>query len=298
MKKLYFLIFIGSLFACNQVKKKVPTGQGLFKDDPAQWISDGRPLPGSDSLFYMAHPAPLFRKEFNVKQTIDSATLYITAAGYYLASLNGNPIGNNVLDPAWTDYSKRIYYSTYNVKDLIQSGENCLGVSLGNGFYNPLPLRKWGRRNLRNDLQIGKPKFLAKLVIYYENGTVEDIFSNNSWKYAYGPIVKNSVYIGVTYDARKEIGGWNTSGFNDQKWEYAVHGDSQEGSFKKHFFLRFKSLSEWHLIAYILLKKGCILSTWGLILLVPTELSYPVLQAIRSLSGLVNGSMMMEHSIP
>jgi alpha-L-rhamnosidase len=236
MKKLYFLIFIGSLFACNQVKKKVPTGQGLFKDDPAQWISDGRPLPGSDSLFYMAHPAPLFRKEFNVKQTIDSATLYITAAGYYLASLNGNPIGNNVLDPAWTDYSKRIYYSTYNVKDLIQSGENCLGVSLGNGFYNPLPLRKWGRRNLRNDLQIGKPKFLAKLVIYYENGTVEDIFSNNSWKYAYGPIVKNSVYIGVTYDARKEIGGWNTSGFNDQKWEYAVHGDSPGGQLQKAFF--------------------------------------------------------------
>jgi alpha-L-rhamnosidase len=54
-----------------------------------------------------------------------------------------------VLDPAWTDYTKKIYYSEYDVTSLIKNGENCLGVSLGNGFYNPLPLKMWGRINLR-----------------------------------------------------------------------------------------------------------------------------------------------------
>ena len=99
--------------------------------------------------------------------------LYITAAGYYKASLNGKQVGKNALDPAWTDYSKRIYYTSYDVTSMLEDGDNCLGVSLGNGFYNPLPLRKWGRRNLRNDLTVGKPAFLAIMIIYYDNGETE-----------------------------------------------------------------------------------------------------------------------------
>jgi alpha-L-rhamnosidase len=61
-----------------------------------------------------------------------------------------------------------VYYTEYDVSAMIQEGMNCLGVSLGNGFYNPLPLRKWGHRNLRNDLPVGKPAFIAKLIITYE----------------------------------------------------------------------------------------------------------------------------------
>jgi len=122
---------------------------GFEKNDKAQWISDSRELPASDSLFYLDNSAPLFRKDFSLKSKIEKATLFITAAGYYKATLNSDPVGKNELDPGWTDFSKRIYYSAYDVTSLVSSGNNCLGVSLGNGFYNPLPLRKWGRRNLR-----------------------------------------------------------------------------------------------------------------------------------------------------
>ena len=174
MAKVYVVIVLCSFFACSQVQDKTEQ-LDLFADDVSYWIYDGKALPGSDSLFYLDHPAPLFRKEFNINKTIDSATLYITAAGYYQASLNGNRVGKNVLDPAWTDYSKRIYYTTYDVSTLIQNGNNCLGVSLGNGFYNPLPLRKWGRRNLRNDLAVGPPTFLARLLVKYKNGETEAI---------------------------------------------------------------------------------------------------------------------------
>lgn len=234
--KLYpivFLLFI--FFSCVQ-----PSGQiekVVFDENTkAQWIQDARQLPESDSLFYLDDPAPVFRKEFSPGKTIQKAMLYITAAGYYKATLNGEPVGKIELDPAWTDFSKRIYYSEYDVTSLLYDGDNCLGVSLGNGFYNPLPLRKWGHRNLREDLSVGKPTFIAKLRITYNNGKTEEIVTDETWKYTYGPIIKNDVYLGVVYDARREIKDWNLPGFDDSFWSFAEPGKNPGGQLQKAFF--------------------------------------------------------------
>ena len=208
----------------------------LGVDDHAYWIEDGIALPESDSIFYLEHPSPLFRKEFKTDKAIKSVLLSITSAGYFKVSINGNGIKENVLDPAWTDFSKRIYYSEYDVTSLIQDGDNCLGVSLGNGFYNPLPMRKWGRRNLREDIAVGKPVFIAKLHISYKNGSSEEIVTDNSWKFALGPIIKNSVYIGVVYNANNEIDGWDKPGFDDKEWEAATIGNPPGGKIEKVFF--------------------------------------------------------------
>ena len=208
----------------------------LGVDDHAYWIEDGIALPESDSIFYLEHPSPLFRKEFKTDKAIKSVLLSITSAGYFKVSINGNGIKENVLDPAWTDFSKRIYYSEYDVTSLIQDGDNCLGVSLGNGFYNPLPMRKWGRRNLREDIAVGKPVFIAKLHISYKNGSSEEIVTDNSWKFALGPIIKNSVYIGVVYNANNAIDGWDKPGFDDKEWEAATIGNPPGGKIEKVFF--------------------------------------------------------------
>lgn len=235
MTNLKIIIILFSLFACNSVQEQTES-RGLGADNNAFWIEDAQELPTSDSLFYLDHPSPLFRREFKTGNTIEDAKLSITAAGYYNASINGVIIGKNVLDPAWTDFSKRIYYTEYDVTSLIKDGINCLGVSLGNGFYNPLPLRKWGRRNLRSDTNVGKPTFLAKLLISYKNGKSEEIVTDTTWKYAYGPIVKNSVYLGVAYDARKEINGWNTTIYDDKLWKPAQIGKGPGGKLQKAFF--------------------------------------------------------------
>lgn len=234
MKKLQIVIILFSLFACNRHTDKNSTG-GFGITDNAQWITDTRELPTSDSLFYLDYPAPLFRKDFILKDKIEKATLFITAAGYYKATINGEPVGKNELDPGWTDFSKRIYYSEYDITSLLNKSENCLGVSLGNGFYNPLPLRKWGRRNLRNDLTVGKPAFLAKLVVSYNNGKTEEIVSDNTWRYSLGPILKNDVYLGVVYDAHKEIKGWNLTGYDDTSWDFAKIGKNPGGKLQKAF---------------------------------------------------------------
>ncbi|WP_246255477.1 alpha-L-rhamnosidase [Cyclobacterium plantarum] len=209
---------------------------GLCEDSAAEWIQVAEKLPEEDSLFYLPRPAPLFRREFTLAEKIDSARLFITAAGYYKASLNGQPIGKNVLDPAWTDYSKRIYYTTYDLTSQLTEGNNCLGVILGNGFYNPLPLRKWGRRNPRVDLTVGKPTFTARLVIYYPNGETNEIKTDASWTYGYGPLVKNSVYIGAMYDQGKQKEGWDRPGFIDASWQAAQVGEGPGGELQPAFF--------------------------------------------------------------
>lgn len=202
----------------------------------ALWITDDREWPKEDSLMYGDFPAPVFRKEFILKGEVKSAILNITAAGYYKASINGKPIGKNILDPAWTDFSKRIYYSEYEITSDLLPGKNCLGTTLGNGFYNLLPMKMWSTYNLRDYLPVGKPMFIASLKITYITGEIEEVNTNSEWKYSYGPVIRNSVYLGEVFDAGREIKGWNTPDFDDKGWKNSVVDHGPGGKLQKAFF--------------------------------------------------------------
>ncbi len=235
MKKILIPFFILYLFtACTSNKQDDKFAEEFPID--ALWITDRLEQPNSDSLFYLDNPAPLFRKEFKPESEIENATLYITAAGYYKASINGVRVGDQLLDPAWTDFSKRIYYSSYDITSLLDNGNNCLGVSIGNGFYNPLPLKMWGGRNIRNDLPVGRPAFIASLIINYKGGKTEEIVSDQSWKYAYGPLVRNNVYLGEVFDGRRELHGWDKPGFEDSSWKSSVISNDPGGQLQEAFF--------------------------------------------------------------
>jgi alpha-L-rhamnosidase len=191
----------------------------LNKDDwKGRWINDGKKNPEKEEDFYKDNPAPLFRREFELEKPVKKARLYISGLGYYQAYLNSRRIGDFCLDPAWTVYSKRVFYSTYDITEHINTGSNCIGVILGNGWYNPLPMRMWGYLNLRRHLTIGRPRLISQLNIVFEDGTKKSIVSDTSWKCTQGPILRNNIYLGEVYDARKEKPGWNTPGFDDSDW--------------------------------------------------------------------------------
>lgn len=124
---------------------------------------------------------------------IAKARAYVACAGYYEFHLNGNRIGNKILDPAPTDYSKTVLYSVYDVSDLVRSDENVVGFVLGTGWA-------------------GLPKVLLQLNIEYEDGSVQEECTDwgNDWSVCRGPIVYNSIYDGEDYDARLEKDGWDT----------------------------------------------------------------------------------------
>ena len=199
------------------------------KDWTAKWLNDGKAGPRNIKAFYEDDPAPLFRYEFKADKKIKSARLYITGLGYYEASINGKRVGDHVLDPGWTNYAKRVLYSTYDVTDLIDNGGNCIGVILGNGWFNPLPMKMWGKYNLRDALPHGRPQFIAQLRIDYNDGTSKVIISNEKWKTYESAILRNNIYLGEVYDARREIDDWNIFGFDDSYWNNAKIAESKLG---------------------------------------------------------------------
>ena len=198
----------------------------------ASWICDGRPAPDRDEDFYKEIPNPLLRKQFSITKLVKHAFLNISGLGYYEAFLNGKRIGDYVLDPGWTSYKKRVLYSTYDVTGLLQQGQNAIGVMLGNGWYNPLPLRLFGRWNLRQILNIGQPKLIAQLNIEYADGSRQSVVTDKSWKAGQGPILKNNVYLGELYDARCEQPGWDKRGFDDSSWKPAVIAPAPPGELR------------------------------------------------------------------
>jgi len=204
---------------------------GLLRpsDWKAEWIFDGRPTPEEDADFYRDDPAPLFRKTFVLDREPVKARLYISGLGYYDACLNGRRVGDRVLDPGWTDYAERILYSTYDVTALLKEGPNCLGVVLGNGWYNPLPLRMWGRLNLREHLAVGRPRLIAQLEISFADGSSTTVVTDNSWKVHDGPLLRNNIYLGEVYDARREIPGWDIAGFDDSAWSQVASAPKPGG---------------------------------------------------------------------
>ena len=235
MNRIYYIAVLSIiLFSCNEGEKNDKSQ--VFSDNKAKWIQIEKDLPEKDSLFYQDDPSPLFRKKLFVNKKIKEAKLYITSAGYNAVFINDKRVGKNILDPAWTDYSKRIYYTEYDVIDLLTKEQNVVNVMLGNGFYNPLPLKMWGWLNLRNETNVGKPKFILKLIITYVNGDKDEIVSDSSWKYSFGPIVRNSVYLGSHYDARNEIKGWQSPNFDDSSWNNAQISQSPGGIIEKAFF--------------------------------------------------------------
>jgi alpha-L-rhamnosidase len=187
---------------------------GLIEQDDwkAKWIS------------YECTSAPLFRKEFKITKEVKEARVYISGLGYYELSFNGTRIGENVLDPAQTDYEKRTLYVVYDVTQSINRGENAIGIMLGNGWYNQSAVNH-GRYGWK-DVVYGKPELIFQMRIVFSDGTEMMVVSDETWKGSSGPVISNNIYAGEIYDSRLEQKGWDKPGYDDSGWNKVVlsHG--------------------------------------------------------------------------
>lgn len=159
-------------------------------------------------------PARMVRRSFRAGGEVRRAVATVCGLGFFELYVNGQKIGDRLMDPGLTEYSKRCFYVTFDVTDRVQSGDNALGVILGNGrFYAP-------RLNVPvPTVSFGYPKLLLNLRLEYADGSSQDIVSDGDWKITSdGPTRTNNEYDGETYDARREQDGWAQSGFDDSQW--------------------------------------------------------------------------------
>lgn len=184
---------------------------GLLNQD--EWIGEWIGVPWNEDKT-ISQPAPILRKEFATRGRVQSARLYATSLGLYEVEINGRRVGDQLFTPGWNAYSERLQYQTYDVTSMLNSGNNAMGVMLGDGWYRGYI--GWGsqRNYYGEDLA-----FSSMLVIQYSNGSTETIITDQSWKATTGPIRKSDIYNGETYDARMEMKGWSQPGFDEANWQ-------------------------------------------------------------------------------
>ncbi|WP_340539782.1 family 78 glycoside hydrolase catalytic domain [Nocardioides sp. GXZ039] len=179
----------------------VPGGLQIAGNTDALWVSPDTRM-------------PLLRTDFDAAagKTVARARIYATARGVYELGLNGDEVGDEHLAPGWTDYTKRFQHQTYDVTDLLRSGENSFTAELANGWWGG-KVGMWGPGVYGRDLSL-----LARLRIDYTDGTSRWVDTGDGWRTRRGPYAFTDNIDGETYDARFEIAGWDQPGFDDAAW--------------------------------------------------------------------------------
>ncbi len=179
--------------------------------DRADWVAEwiGSEVCGGPRT---TAPAVYLRRTVEVRGGIVKARAYVTALGLYVLTINGVRIGDQQLAPGWTDYTKRVRYQVFDVTANLSEGPNAIGAILGDGWY--AGHIGWRDRGVYGD----RPRLFAQIEVVYEDGSIETVATNETWKTSVGPILESDLLMGESYDARKELGEWDKAGYDDREW--------------------------------------------------------------------------------
>lgn len=189
--------------------------------DPANWqghwIGLDSLMPWDSDSRHSRLSSRYLRREFAASGIVRRATIHICGLGLYTLYINGVRVGDDVLTPVPTDYTKSVVYNTYDVTPLLHS-RNAVGVVLAGGHY--FAQTQNYQTNVRTTY--GFPKLMANLIIEYADGRSETIATGDGWRLtADGPVRYANEYDGELFDARKMLGGWTEPGYDDSRWQPA-----------------------------------------------------------------------------
>ena len=167
-------------------------------------------------------PAPLIRKRFALDALPKKAALTVCGLGFYKLYLNGKEITNGYLASFQSNPDQVLYYDVYDVKSLLQKGENVIGIILGNGFLNCIGGQVW---DFDQAAFRSAPK--TALALETEKGVLFE--ADESFKTHPSPIFFDDMREGEFYDARNETEGWANVGFDDSAWQNAISAKTPLG---------------------------------------------------------------------
>lgn len=167
----------------------------------------------------------LVRTEWVVHKDVRRATLYATALGAYQVHVNGQAADAHEFKPGWTSYAWRRVYETTDITDLLREGTNAIGIEFAGAWYTESYVGSDQTRGFFGDY----PAVAAQAVVEYADGSIDVLTTDESWQATtHGPRRASGLYAGEDYDAREELPGWASPGFNDSDWSRATMATSAQ----------------------------------------------------------------------
>lgn len=201
------------------------------------WLQDGRQTPWSQTAFWemgllcqsdweggwigyvpgIPGRVLYFKGSFypDPSKQIAYARLYAAGIGFFEVYINRKKVGDHVLDPAQSTYSKRIYYETFDVGELFHQGGNSIVIPVAAGW-------------------MGSPRLRAQLEVVYTDGTFYKMTTDSFRHVTPGPTVYSTVFDGEGYDAREDFDYiWEPGvppALMDKQWAWAHNTDDPTGT--------------------------------------------------------------------
>ena len=143
--------------------------------------------------------SPEYRKEVVLKKKARRITAYASAVGVYNLYVNGKKVGNAIMAPGYTSYS-RAQYQTYDLTELLAEG-GCVSMLAGKG---------WVKGYFKHDRSkkltyLNTAAVIALIDIEYEDGERERIVTDESWQVYSSHILDSEIYDGETVDMTAPI---------------------------------------------------------------------------------------------
>jgi len=155
-----------------------------------------------------------FKSGLWIPKPVAKARAYVAGLGNFELLINRQKVGDHFLDPDQSNYSKRVYYVTFDIAPYLQNGTNVVVIPVSQGW-------------------LGTPRLRVQIEIQYADGTSQIV--NTPWfrSVTCGPTVSSSIFDGECYDARiddSEI--WNPNipgGEMTNKWAWSHNADDPVG---------------------------------------------------------------------
>lgn len=197
---------------------RMVTKEEMVRDFTANIQGKGFPEKAERNL----EPCNIYRKEFAVKDGLDTAYLSITAHGLYEVKINGKDVTQSRMNPGFTAYDKYLEFQTYDVTGLLNPGRNVMTILLADGWYRgTFGILGYGN-NYGLELSV-----LAQLEMqFYEKGNKagmekEFVVTDESFQYVKSSYIYSDIMIGEKQDARIDTAYLYVPGANLEKAKYA-----------------------------------------------------------------------------
>jgi alpha-L-rhamnosidase len=171
---------------------------GLLRasDWSARWIAPVE----ADELPARQRPAYQLAGAVPIDGEVVRARLYATSHGLYEAFVNGTRVGDLELTPGWTAYRTHLQVQTYDVTDLLTTGENVVGALLSDGWW-----RGQNSVSRRVDDYGTTTALLLQLEITLASGQTITFGTDDTWRCTRSHIVRADLIAGEVHDLRGRI---------------------------------------------------------------------------------------------